>query len=318
MKNSPQKAFCLILLGPTASGKTALSLELAEWLDADIISADSRQIFRKMNIGTATPTKDELSRIKHYFINEKDPDEAFSAGEFCTQARKIINDKVGAGKSVIVCGGSGLYIQAVRGMISDTLTTDEDIRHAIQIKAKAKGWPALYDELKAIDPDYAANMDGQNPKRVSRALEIWEMTGRKPSEVYAEQDEPFPWPQVSIGLAPERKLLYDRINRRVLDMIDAGLVKEVKDLLDHGYRKDLNALNTVGYKEIISYLEGNIDLDTAISELQKNTRHFAKRQMTWFRKYSPDHWITYNTEPNLSDIVERAKCIIVDALKTSN
>lgn len=305
-------------MGPTASGKTALSLELAKWLNAEIISADSRQVFRYMDIGTATPTADELSQTKHYFINEKDPGEVFSAGEFGVEARKIIDEKIKAGENIIVCGGSGLYIQAVRGMISDTLATDKDIRHAIQVKAKAKGWAALYEELKAIDPDYADKMDGQNPKRISRALEIWEMTGEKPSEIYSEPDGSFPWPQVSIGLAPERPLLYDRINRRVLDMIDAGLVAEVKALLDQGYTQDLNALNTVGYKEIISYLNGDMDLDTAITECQKNTRRFAKRQMTWFRKYSPDHWISFNKEPNLSDIVEKAKCIIVEALKTSN
>lgn len=315
MKNKIQKPFCLILLGPTASGKTALSLELAAWLDADIISADSRQAFRYMDIGTATPTPAELERARHYFINDRDPDATFSAGEFGVEARKIIDAKIGEGKNMIVCGGSGLYVQALRGMISDTLYTDESIRLAILARGKKEGWAVLYDELRHIDPDFAEKMDGKNPKRIGRALEIWESTGKKPSEIYAAEDEAFPWPQVSIGLAPDRALLYDRINRRVLQMIEAGLVNEVRALLEKGYTKDLNALNTVGYKEIISYLEGETDLDTAIAEIQKNTRRFAKRQMTWFRKYSPDHWITYNTEPNLDDIVEKAKKITVETLK---
>lgn len=314
MKADKLKPFCLILLGPTASGKTALSLELAEWLNADIISADSRQVYRYMNIGTATPTPDELQRVHHYFIDQRDPDETFSAGEFGVEARRIINEKISSGRHVIVCGGSGLYIQAVRGMISDSLYTDRHIRKAIQIKAEKKGWQALYEELKKIDPEFAIEMDGQNPKRISRALEIWEITGKKPSEIYAAQGSSMPWPQISIGLNPDRKLLYDRINRRVLEMIEDGLVEEVMNLLENGYSPELNALNTVGYKEIISYLNEQTDLETAISEIQKHTRHFAKRQMTWFRKYSPDHWIEYEQEPNLIDIVENAKKIIVEEL----
>jgi len=309
------KPFCLFIVGPTASGKTALSLELAEWLDANIISADSRQVYRHMDIGTATPSDEELSRVKHYFINERNPDEKFSAGEFGIEARKIIGEKISNGKNIIVCGGSGLYVQAVRGMISDTLSSDEDIRQAIQIKAKVKGWPALFAELKVIDPDYAKGIDAKNPKRVCRALEIWEMTGKKPSEVFKEQENEFPWKHMMIGLDPERKLLYARINRRVHDMINTGLINEVKALLDAGYSAGLNALNTVGYKEIIAFLNDEMDKETAISEIQKNTRRFAKRQMTWFRKFAPDHWISYCKEPNLSDIVEKAKKIIVEALK---
>lgn len=312
MNSNKLKPFCLFIVGPTASGKTALSIELAEYLDAEIISADSRQIYRHMDIGTATPSEEELSRVKHYFINDRDPKEKFSAGEFGVEARKIIGEKIALGKNIIVCGGSGLYVQAVRGMISDTLSSDENIRNAIQIKAKAKGWPALYEELKKIDPEYAKEIDAQNPKRVCRALEIWEMTGKKPSKVFEEQDNEFPWEYMMIGLNPDRKLLYARINQRVLDMVNDGLIDEVKALLDKGYSADLNALNTVGYKEIIAFLNNKMNKEQAISEIQKNTRRFAKRQMTWFRKYAPDHWITYNEEPNLSDIVEEAKSIIVD------
>jgi len=315
MNSDKLKPFCLFIVGPTASGKTALSLELAEYLNAEIISADSRQIYRHMNIGTATPSEEELSRVKHYFINDRDPKEKFSAGEFGVEARKIIGEKIASGKNIIVCGGSGLYVQAVRGMISDTLSSDENIRDAIQIKAKAKGWPALYEELKKIDPEYAKEIDAQNPKRVCRALEIWEMTGKRPSEVFAEQDNEFPWKHMMIGLNPNRKLLYARINQRVLDMVNDGLIDEVKTLLDKGYSADLNALNTVGYKEIIAYLNDEMDKEQAISEIQKNTRHFAKRQMTWFRKFAPDHWIEYSKEPNLTDIVEKAKIIIDDAFK---
>lgn len=313
MKSKPKEPFCLFLLGPTASGKTALSLELAEWLNAEIISADSRQIFRYMNIGTATPSDGELARVNHYFINEKDPDEAYSAGEFGIEARKIINETISQGKNIIVCGGSGLYIEAIRGMIGDTPTTDNEIRTAILDRAKRIGWEKLYEELKQIDSEYAENMDAQNPKRICRGLEIWETTGKKPSQLIQGHSKKTPWPSLAIGLDPERSVLYHRINDRVLSMIEEGLIEEVQALLDLGYSRELNALNTVGYKEIIAYLDHNIDKKTAISDIQKHTRHFAKRQMTWFRKYAPDHWIAYKQEPILHDIVEQAKKLIVES-----
>jgi tRNA dimethylallyltransferase len=311
MNYNTKEACCLFLLGPTASGKTALSLELADWLDADIISADSRQIFRYMNIGTASPKKTELARVKHYFINEKDPDETFSAGEFGIEARKIIDEKISQAKNIIVCGGSGLYIEAIRGMIADTPTTNNEIRNSILDRAKTIGWEKLYEELKQIDSEYAENIDAQNPKRICRGLEIWESTGKKPSLAIQGQNKELPWPSLAIGLDPERSILYDRINRRVLNMVEEGLIEEVRALIDLGYSPELNALNTVGYKEVIAFLDGKLDKEKAIDEIQKNTRHFAKRQMTWFKKYAPDHWITYKQEPNLHDIVEKAQKLIV-------
>ncbi len=311
MKNKPKQNICLFIVGPTASGKTSLSLEMAEWLDADIISADSRQVFRYMDIGTATPTEMELARVKHHFINTKYPDESFSAGEFGLEARKIIAGKMNEGKSIIVCGGSGLYVQAVRGMISDSLYTDELLRAQIQKRAKYEGWPTLVEELKQIDPQHAAVIDSMNPKRVCRALEIWHISGRKPSEIYQEKEEAFPWPHMLIGIAPERSLLYERINKRVESMVEKGLVEEVKGLLGKGYTQELNALNTVGYKEIFEYLNGDKDLTSAVAAIQQNTRRFAKRQMTWFRKYAPDEWINFDTEPKLEYIVEEAKTLII-------
>lgn len=313
MRSKIQEARCIFLLGPTASGKTALSLELAEFLNADIISADSRQIFRYMNIGTATPSEAELARVKHYFINEKCPDETFSAGEFGIAARKIIDEKIAQNKNIIVCGGSGLYIEAIRGMIADTPTTNNEIRRSILQRAEKIGWEKLYEELKHIDEEYAQSIDAKNPKRVCRGLEIWEATGQKPSHLIKGQNRELPWPAIAIGLDPERSILYDRINRRVLNMIEEGLIKEVSSLLDRGYSHDLNALNTVGYKEIIAFLDGKMDKEKAIDEIQKNTRHFAKRQMTWFKKYTPDHWISYKKEPTLDEIVEKAEKIIVDS-----
>ena len=303
MKNKPSQNFCLFIVGPTASGKTSLSLEMAKYLNADIISADSRQVFRYMNIGTATPSENELSCAKHYFINTKDPDEAFSAGEFGIEARKIISEKMAKGENIIVCGGSGLYVQAARGMISDKLYTNEKIRAEIQLDAKERGWPALLEDLKAIDPKHAEGIDALNPKRVCRALEIWKISGQKPSELFLEEDEVFPWPHLLIGLAPERQLLYNRINERVEQMIQDGLVSEVKALLEKGYTSDLNALNTVGYKEIFEYLDGGIDLSSAIAAIQQNTRRFAKRQMTWFRKDENTLWFDYQT--NKDEIIAK-------------
>ncbi|MBN2781556.1 MAG: tRNA (adenosine(37)-N6)-dimethylallyltransferase MiaA [Candidatus Marinimicrobia bacterium] len=310
MNNEKNKSRCIFIVGPTASGKSALALDLAEDLHAEIISADSRQIFRGMDIGTATPSPEELNKVKHHFINERDPDEPFSAGEFGTLARKIIDEKMRSGGSVIICGGSGLYIRAILGMISDALVSDPGIRESIQDRLKKEGVEALYRELAEKDPACALGIDAKNPKRVCRALEIAEMTGRKPSEIFREPDPVFPWPQVMLGLAPERKLLYERIDRRVLDMIDAGWIEEVRALLDKGYDPGLNALNTVGYKEIIAYLKGKAGLEKTIGDIQKHTRHFAKRQMTWFRKYAPDHRIAFDREPAPGEILERAYALL--------
>lgn len=310
MKSDLPHNICLFIVGPTASGKTAFSLKMAEYLNAEIISADSRQVFRHMNIGTATPTEEELEAVKHYFINTKDPDELFSAGEFGREARKIIADKMDKGENIIVCGGSGLYIQAALGMISDKLYTDHSVRTSILERGKKEGWSALYEELKAIDPEQADKIDPMDSKRISRALEIWTIRGEKPSKVYSEKKEGFPWPHLILGIAPKRAYLYERINLRTVKMIQEGWIEEAKDLLEKGYTRDMNALNTVGYKEIFKYLGGEWDLKTAISEIQKNTRHFSKRQMTWFRKHAPHKWISFDMEPKIEKIVEEAKQII--------
>lgn len=310
MSDDHIKSCCIFISGPTASGKTALSLELAEWLQAEIISADSRQVYRGMSIGTATPTAEELKRIKHYFVNELEPDKGFSAGEFGHLAREIIGRKIANNESVIVCGGSGLYLQAVLGMIADGLKSNPELRGNIRRRGETEGWDILYAELKRLDPKLAADIDAGNPKRICRALEICYGHGEKASEIYAGQERQFPWPYLSIGLMPERQLLYKNINERVLRMIEDGLVEETRGLLEKGYSPGLNALNTVGYKEIIAFLEGKWSLERAIAEIQKNTRRFAKRQITWFRKYAPDINIEYSENERFEDILQQAKDII--------
>ncbi|MBW6458080.1 MAG: tRNA (adenosine(37)-N6)-dimethylallyltransferase MiaA [FCB group bacterium] len=301
------KPFCLFISGPTASGKTAVSLLLAAWLGAEIISADSRQIYKGMRIGTAMPTEKELRSVKHYFVNERNPDEPFSAGEFGMLTRKIIDQKIEAGRSVIVCGGSGLYIQAVLGMISDRLKSDSVLRTDIGRRAQKEGWDVLYRELQSMDPAYAESIDPRNPKRIARALEIVYLSHGKHSKKMNTDAMCFPHPKLHIGLEIERGQLYRRINERVLSMIDAGWVEEVRQLLEKGYTPDMNALNTVGYKEIIAYLQGTYDLDKAVSEIQKHTRHFAKRQMTWFRKYAPDIRIDVNDQTPPASTAEQIK-----------
>jgi len=301
------KPFCLFISGSTASGKTAVSLELAKWLDADIISADSRQIYKGMSIGTAMPTEEERRSVRHYFINERNPDETFSAGEFGLLARKIIDQKINEGRAIIVCGGSGLYIQAILGMISGRLQSDAALRRDIERRAKESGWDVLYRELQNIDPAYAESIDPKNPKRISRALEIAYLSKGDPSAERSTEAMAFPHPRLHIGLDMKREHLYRRINARVLRMIKTGWVDEVRQLLEKGYTADLNALNTVGYKEIIAYLKGKYDLDMAVSEIQKHTRHYAKRQMTWFRKYAPDIRIDIDDHTPLVRTVERIK-----------
>ncbi|MFA6792785.1 MAG: tRNA (adenosine(37)-N6)-dimethylallyltransferase MiaA, partial [Candidatus Neomarinimicrobiota bacterium] len=258
----------------------------------------------------ATPSAEELERIKHYFINERDPDQPFSAGEFGRLARELIDRSMAAGKNLIICGGSGLYLQAVFGMIAEGLHSDETLRRQIREKAEREGWDALYAELQRLDPELAAGVDARNPKRISRALEICYAGGKKASEIFAEQERKFPYPYLHIGLDPERPLLYANINTRVRRMIEEGLPEEVKALLERGCSPDLNALNSVGYKEVIAYLQGKYDLEKAIEEIQKNTRRFAKRQITWFRKYAPDLIISYGEKESFEDILQRAKDMI--------
>jgi len=299
--------FVLVIVGPTASGKTALSIHLAEELGGEIISADSRQIYRYLDIGTAKPTPEELKRITHHFISILNPDEYYNAGEYGTQARKKIEELLKQNKQPILVGGSGLYVRAVIDGFFDGPGKNMEIREQLETEAHTLGPEKLFERLKKVDPISAAKMDSTKVRRVIRALEVYYATGRPISDLHSVQEIKIPFEAVQFGLEWERKALYHRIERRVDEMIEKGLIEEVRGLLVKGYSRGVNALNTVGYKEVFDFLDGKITEDEMIQLIKQNTRHFAKRQLTWFRADKRIRWISVTDETNWSVIAELIK-----------
>jgi len=280
-----------VICGPTAAGKTSVALGLAEKLGYEIISADSRQIVREMSIGTAKPTLEELSRAPHHFIDIIDPDnEIYNSYIYGNEVRELLSYIYSQGKKALICGGSGLYIQsAVHGFFED-LGIDDSEKLEYRKEIESFDTNILYERLKIIDPDYAQSIPSTNKQRIYRALEVYHFTGRKISDLHSgHQPDQFFQP-VYIGINSDREKLYKAINDRVLNMIEAGLIEEI-EALSVKYGSDLKRFKkTIGYKEVIEFLIGNIDKDTMIDEIQKNTRHFAKRQITWFKRIEGLNW----------------------------
>ena len=276
----------IIICGATASGKTDISLELNKYLNIEIISADSRQIYKYLDIGTAKPTDEELNLVKHHFINMLTPDENYSAGKFGNNAYNILIDIHKRGKIPVIVGGSGLYIKAlVEGFFENTDDKiDNNIRQQLENELKIKGIDALYNELKIVDAALYELYSDKNPRRIIRALQHNKQYGKRLSEDWNTEQNKKNIIPFYFCIDEKREILYDRINQRVLKMWDMGLVEETKKVLNLGYNANLNSLNTVGYKEAISYLNGYFSKDKAIEEMQKNTRRYAKRQNTWFKK----------------------------------
>ncbi len=283
----------IILTGPTAVGKTELSVKLAKAVNGEIISADSMQVYKYMNIGTAKITPEEMSGIRHYLIDELEPDEEFNVVRFKEYADRYIAQIYARGKLPIIVGGTGFYIQAVLyGIEFKENGENTSYRKELEALAAAKGAFFLHSELKEADPASAGAIHPNNIKRVIRALEYFKQTGSRISEHNEEQrrkESPFHF--CYFVLNNEREVLYDRINRRVDQMLEQGLVDEVKRLLDRGYAKDLVSMQGLGYKEIIPYLEGECTLEEAVSVIKRDTRHFAKRQLTWFKRERDVTWI---------------------------
>ncbi len=294
----------VVIVGPTCSGKTLLALELAELLKSEIISADSRQIYKYLNIGTAKPDASQLKRVNHHFIDILSPNENFNASSFEVQSVEIIKGLHKQNKIPVVAGGSGLYIKAMIDGIIDLEVADPSIKEILMMEREEFGNEFLFDKLKIVDPESASTMLPQNWKRVIRALEVFEQTGKKISQIHSEQERNLNINFVQYGLMWERNLLYHNIEERVEKMISDGLVEETQEILNKGYKADSNSLNTVGYKEIISYLNGEIDLNRAIELIKRNTRRYAKRQMTWFRKDKRIKWLDINSEDDIHKSVE--------------
>lgn len=292
----------IVIAGPTCTAKSSLGLILANRLNTEIISADSRQIYKYLDIGTSKPDKKILSEIKHHFIDELEPTEEFNVSRFEKLSLSIFEKLFAAAKIPIVVGGSGLYVRALVDGLFEIEDNDEDYREHLFDLRKNNGNEFLYEKLKSIDPDAAAKMLPQNWKRVMRALEVYHLTGRKISDLHKEYKREINIKYYQFGLDWERNILYERINNRVDEMIKNGLVEEVQSLLENGFSKDLNALNTVGYKEIISYLDKKISFERAVESIKRNTRHFAKRQLTWFNADKRIHWFKINSENQLNEI----------------
>lgn len=285
--------YLISIVGPTAIGKTALSIKLAKHFNAEIVSADSRQFYKEMAIGTAVPSTEELSAAKHHFIQHKSIKENYNVGDFERDAIFKIKQLHQKNSFVILVGGSGLYTKAVTKGLDYFPEVDSQIRTDLNTTLEKEGLEVLQKQLKVLDLKTYTTIALENPHRVIRALEICIGTEKPYSSFLTDSNKNRAFKTLSIGLDAERSIIYDRINKRVDIMVENGLFEEAKNLFPH---KHLNALNTVGYKELFQYFEGNITLDFAISEIKKNTRRFAKRQLTWFKKDDATNWFDYTCD----------------------
>ncbi len=284
--------YLISIVGPTAIGKTALSIKLAKHFNTEIISADSRQFFKEMSIGTAAPSKEELKAAKHHFIHHKSIQDHYNVGAFEKEALLRLNSIFETNTIAVMVGGSGLYVDAVTKGLDNFPKVDSSIRDQLNIDLETKGLSFLQEQLRSLDIKSYNSIAIDNPHRVIRALEICIGTGKPYSSFLNKDKIERPFKTITIGLTADRDIIYNRINQRVDIMIQDGLLDEVKNLIPY---QSLNALNTVGYKELFNYLDGNWTLDFAISEIKKNTRRFAKRQLTWFRKDKQVLWFDYET-----------------------
>tara|TARA_B100000780_G_scaffold123637_1_gene86740 strand:+ start:4994 stop:5896 length:903 start_codon:yes stop_codon:yes gene_type:complete len=273
--------YLIVVSGPTAIGKTALSLEIAKNYSAEIISCDSRQFYKEMSIGTAVPSKEELAKVKHHFIQNLSIKDNYSVGQFERDALAKIEELHKASNLVVMVGGSGLYIDAVCRGFDDFPKVPKEIRDELNTRCKTEGIEVLEKELELIDPEYHKVVDKLNPHRIIRALEIFKASGKTFTSFRIRQQQKRNFKTIKVILSREREILYERINQRVDIMLTQGLLEEVKSVYPY---KENNALQTVGYKELFAHLDGEISLEFAISEIKKNTRRYAKRQMTWFRR----------------------------------
>lgn len=280
------------IIGPTGIGKTATSVRLAQHFSSEILSADSRQFFKEMEIGTAVPSEEELTAVKHHFIHHKSIFEAYSVGTFEREAVQKITKLFEKHDLLFLVGGSGLYVNAVNKGLDNFPEVHPSVRFQLNKTYHEKGLAPLQEELKKRDPVYSQKVDLLNPQRVIRALEICIASGNPYSDFLNQNSAQRNFKTLKIGLDAPRKLIYERIEQRVDKMMEAGLLEEAKTLYEH---KNLNAMNTVGYKELFLYFGGELSLEKAVEEIKKNTRRFAKRQLTWFRKDPEIEWFEHDT-----------------------
>ncbi|MVM31926.1 tRNA (adenosine(37)-N6)-dimethylallyltransferase MiaA [Spirosoma sp. HMF4905] len=283
----------LVVAGPTAVGKTALCVQLAKTLQTDVVSADSRQLYRELNIGTAKPTFEEMEGIRHHFIGSHSITDPVNAGRYERECLALLNELFKETDIVILSGGTGLYINAVCSGLDDIPSVEPALREHLFARLQQEGLGVLQDELRKIDPVYAQSADLQNPIRVTRALEVCLATGQPYSSFRRQQTAERPFRSVMIALERPREELYTRIDARMDAMLAAGLVDEVRSLLPYQH---LPALQTVGYQEVFPYLDGQYDYEEMVRLLKRNSRRYAKRQLTWFRNQGNYNWVSPNDE----------------------
>ncbi|MBU5437626.1 tRNA (adenosine(37)-N6)-dimethylallyltransferase MiaA [Tissierella sp. MSJ-40] len=315
-----KKENLFILIGPTAIGKTSLSIDLAKNLNGEIISADSMQIYKYMDIGTAKVTKEEMESIPHYLIDIVYPNEDFTVSDYKKAATKHITEVNNREKLPLVVGGTGLYINSLVYQLNFTqVCPNEEFRKKYEDLADKYGNQYIYDELKKIDLYSSQKISPKDRKRIIRALEIYYETGKTMSEYNKDFRKPVENYNLSmIGLNMDRTLLYNRINQRVDLMIEKGLIDEIKMLLEMGYTKDLVSMQGIGYKEIVYYLQGDISLDKAIELIKKGSRNYAKRQLTWFRRDNRIKWIDVDTFHHIKDISQYITNYVKESISLNN
>lgn len=283
----------IVITGPTASGKTAMSVEVAKVLGAEIVNADSMQIYKYMDIGTAKPTVEERQGVPHHLIDIVNPDEQFSVARYCQCAKQAIDSIHAKGKPAVMVGGTGLYVDSLVNNIQfSEIEPDEQYRTKMDLLADEKGNGHIYNMLMEIDPGSAKKISVSDRKRIIRALEVYHLTG-KTITWHNEQSKsvPSPYNTTMFAIDVEREVLYDKINRRVDIMMDMGLLEEVKSIIDMGIGKDTTAMQAIGYKEIVQYLDGEITLEEAVDKIKQGSRRYAKRQLTWYRRNEKVNWV---------------------------
>ena len=296
------KPLLVLITGPTASGKTRLSVELAGYFQSEIISADSRQFYREMIIGTAVPAPEELSGVKHHFIHHLSVTDSYNVSKFETDTIDLLQQLYQHHNLVFLVGGSGLYIDAVSHGIDQLPDPDPDVRAGLKELLAENGIIALQNELKSVDPDYAAVVDAENPVRLIRALEIFRTTGIPYSALRKNVPRERSFRVLKVGITYPREILNQRINGRVDEMMDAGLLDEVAKLLPF---RHLNALNAVGYRELFDYLDGKTSLSFAVEKIKTNSRRYAKRQMTWFGRDKEIQWFSPPDPELIRELIDR-------------
>lgn len=298
------KKTLIVLIGPTGVGKTDLSIKIAEKYNSPIISADSRQLYSELKIGTAAPAEEYLKRVKHYFVGTLKLTDYYSAAQYESDVISLLEELFKGNDTILLTGGSMMYIDAICKGIDDIPTVDNDTRRMMMEKYEKEGLERLCAELKLLDPEYYSIVDLKNPKRVIHALEICYMTGKTYTSFRTGNKKQRPFNIIKIGLCREREELYERINRRVDIMINDGLVDEVKSVYQY---RNLNSLNTVGYKEIIQYLDGNCTLDFAIEKIKQDSRIYSRKQMTWFKRDNEITWFHPDNEEEIMNFIESEK-----------